>query len=95
MIVSWGDSGTKDLFNGVNSAKARRFPADLVKAMRRKLALVNAAARLDDLGAVPGNELELLKGDRKGYHSLRVNKQWRVVFKGDNGAHDVTIEDYH
>jgi proteic killer suppression protein len=57
--------------------------------------MVNAAAVLDDLKVPPGNKLEALKGDRAGYHSIRINQQWRIVFRWDSGAHEVTIEDYH
>jgi proteic killer suppression protein len=64
--------------------------------MHRKLLMLNAAARLDDLRAPPGNRLEALKGDRKGRHSIRVNQQWRVCFRWtDNGPTNVEIVDYH
>jgi toxin HigB-1 len=95
VIVSFGDSGTEDLYNGVPSAKARAFPNDIIRTALRKLAVVNAATSLDDLSAVPGNQLEQLKGKLKGYHSIRINKQWRVVFKWDRGAQEVKVTDYH
>lgn len=60
-----------------------------------KLDLLNAASQLSDLKAPPGNRLEALKGDLKGFHSIRVNDQWRVVFRWLSGeAHDVRVEDY-
>lgn len=58
--------------------------------------MVNAAAILDDLKVPPGNRLEALKGDLKGYHSIRINDQWRVIFRWKDGsAHDVEVADYH
>ena len=71
-------------------------PSDLAKAARRKLRMVAAATRLEDLRRPPGNRLELLLGDRAGQHSIRVNDQWRVCFVWRNGdAYDVEIVDYH
>lgn len=58
--------------------------------------MLNAAVNLSDLRIPPGNRLEALKGDRLGRHSIRVNDQWRIVFRWEgNDAHDVAIEDYH
>jgi toxin HigB-1 len=94
-IVSFGDAATEDFFNGVANARSRRLAQGLENVARRKLDMVNAAAVLDDLKAPPGNRLEALKGDRAGYHSIRINQQWRIVFRWDRGAHEVTIEDYH
>lgn len=95
MIVAFGDSATEDLFHGVNSAKARAFPRDIVKSALRKLDVVNAAAALSDLKVPPGNHLEAFSGDLAGHHSIRVNRQWRIVFRWDSGAHDVKLTDYH
>jgi proteic killer suppression protein len=62
----------------------------------RKLRLINAASRLEDLRAPPGNRLEALSGDRRGQHSIRINQQWRVCFRwADGEAKDVEICDYH
>ena len=62
----------------------------------RKLDLINAAHVLDDLKVPPGNRLEALKGDLKGKHSIRINGQWRIVFRwADGNAHEVAITDYH
>jgi proteic killer suppression protein len=94
-IVSFGESATEDFFHGVDSAKSRRVAQGCDGVARRKLDMVNAAAALEDLRVPPGNRLEALKGALAGYHSIRVNQQWRVVFRWDNGAHDVRIEDYH
>ena len=72
------------------------FPADLVKIARRKLVQVNGAGALNDLGVPPGNRLEPLKGDLRGKHSIRINDQWRIVFRWtDAGPEDVEIVDYH
>lgn len=66
------------------------------KAARRKLDMLNAALNLDDMRAPPGNRLEALRGNLAGHHSIRVNDQWRVVFRWKDGAaHDVKIDDYH
>lgn len=72
------------------------FPSDLLSVARRKLVQLNAATSLADLAVPPGNRLEPLKGDLRGYHSVRINDQWRVVFKwADVGPEDVEILDYH
>jgi proteic killer suppression protein len=59
------------------------------------LQYLNSAVRLDDLKAPPGNRLEALKGSLAGYHSIRINDQWRIVFRWRDGAYDVRIVDYH
>lgn len=93
MIVSFADRETERLFR---RERVRRLPADLHRVMLRKLVQLDAATALGDLRAPPGNRLELLKGDRAGEHSIRVNEQWRVCFRWKNGApHDVAIVDYH
>ncbi|MEX0875763.1 MAG: type II toxin-antitoxin system RelE/ParE family toxin [Actinomycetota bacterium] len=96
MIASFGDYATKALFHGTDGRRTRRIPADVRAVALRKLDMLNAAARLMDLRSPPGNRLEALKGDRKGMHSIRVNDQWRIVFRWDESdAHDVSIVDYH
>jgi proteic killer suppression protein len=92
MIKSFRCDDTESLFLNVT---VRRFQA-IQNAARRKLKLLNAAHRLDDLKAPPGNRLEALKGDRRGQYSIRVNDQWRVCFRWrDGAAYDVEIVDYH
>jgi proteic killer suppression protein len=77
-------------------AVSRRLPRNIQDAALRKLRLVNAATRLDDLKVPPGNRLETLKGNRKGQHSIRINDQWRICFRWvEAGAEDVEIVDYH
>jgi proteic killer suppression protein len=72
------------------------FPTDLIRRAERKLALIDAAVSLDDLRIPPSNHLEKLIGDRKGYYSIRINRQWRLCFKwAGEDAFDVEIVDYH
>jgi proteic killer suppression protein len=72
------------------------FPANLARAARRKLVMVDSADFLEALNSPPGNRLEALKGDLAGKHSIRINDQWRVVFLWtDAGPEDVEIVDYH
>ena len=96
MIVSFADKATEALFHGESGKAIRRIPSDVRSAAVRKLDLVNAAFTLDDLRVPPGNRLEALKGEMKGKHSIRINDQWRIVFRWESGdAHDVEIDDYH
>lgn len=96
MIVSFGDKATEDPYHGRATARVRRFPADVVGTALRKLDIINAARDLQDLQSPPGNRLEALKGNLKSFHSIRVNEQWRVLFRWQGGdAHDVRLTDYH
>jgi proteic killer suppression protein len=96
MIASFGDKTSEDIFNGISSKNARKFPNTLLSAACRKLDLINAARTLDDLKAPPQNRLKALKGDLRGYYGIRVNDQFRIIFKMiQSNAHDVTIIDYH
>jgi len=75
---------------------SRKLPGNLLGVTSRKLTMVHLAERLDDLRVPPGNQLEALKGTRRGQHSIRINQQWRIVFLWqDNHAHQVSITDYH
>ena len=91
MIKSFRCRDTEAL---ANDQPVRRFQA-IERAARRKLEMLASASRLQDLKIPPGNKLEALKGDRKGQHSIRVNDQWRICFRWDDGAEDVEIIDYH
>lgn len=92
MIWSFAHRDAEQLFH---DRPVRRFMA-IERAIRRKLVLLNAALRLDDLRVPPGNRLEALRGDRAGQHSIRVNDQWRICFIWKEGeAHDVEIVDDH
>ena len=96
MVRSFKNKLAKDLFEDRSSTAAKRFPSDLKRIAQRKLQYLNAAMTLRDLLIPPGNKLEALKGERKGYHSIRIHDQWRVVFRWiENGATDVSVEDYH
>jgi proteic killer suppression protein len=96
VIASFHDTALESFYYAGPSRKSRRIPADLHAAIRRKLDRLNAALDLNDLRTPPANRLEALKGDRQGYHSIRVNDQWRIIFrwKGD-APHDVELIDYH
>jgi len=96
MIVSFGDEATVDFFHGRTTKRVRRFPHDVTKRALRKLDILNGAHELVDLRSPPGNRLEVLKGDWVGHHSIRVNDQWRLVFRWEeNNVHDVRLTDYH
>jgi proteic killer suppression protein len=96
MIASFGDRATEDIYHGRPTARARRFPRDVVDAALVKLDSLNGAAAMLDLRSQPGNRLEALKGELKGWHSIRVNDQWRLVFRWQgNDAHKVRLTDYH
>lgn len=94
-IQSFQDSATADLYHGRNTFRARRFPNTILKIALRKFDVLNAAHRLEDLRSPPANRLEALKGDLAGFYSIRVNDQWRIVFRWDAGAQDVALVDYH
>jgi len=92
VIKSFRDRDTEDLFNG---RRVRKFSGFAAQAEKR-LEILEAATSLKDLSGLPGNRLELLKGDRKGQHSIRINDQWRICFNWRLGnAEDVEIVDYH
>lgn len=96
MIASFGNALAEDLYKDLRSRVTRAFPPELFRAARRKLLYLHDADQLSDLRVPPGNKLEALKGGLKGYHSIRINDQWRVIFKWDGGsAHDVQVLDYH
>jgi proteic killer suppression protein len=94
VIKSFKDATAEMVFNDEKPGKG--FPSDLFKVARRKLMMVHAAVRLDDLRVPPANHLEALRGNREGQHSIRINDQFRVCFiwSGD-GAEQVEICDYH
>jgi toxin HigB-1 len=97
VIQSFGDEATADLFRQRNSRSSRRIPRKLLwRSVQRKLKLLDAVARLDDLAVPAGNRLEVLEGDQAGRHSIRVNDQYRITFRWENGnAYEVRVEDYH
>lgn len=97
MIRSFGNQGTEDLYHGYLTKKARNIlPTHLHQSALNKLDMIDAAERLDDLRIPPGNKLEALHGDLKGKHSIRINGQWRIIFRWTMlGVEDVEIIDYH
>mgnify|MGYP003406454572 CR=1 FL=1 len=97
MIVSFHDSGTEDIFNGLNTREARQTcPQQLWRIAARKLDILDKVESLEELKEPPGNNLETLSGDRSGQHSIRINRQYRICFIWtSNGPTDVEIVDYH
>lgn len=92
MIQSFADTDTRQLFS---AEKNRRF-ASIARIALRKLMQMNRAAKLADLAVPPGNRLESLRGNLSGFHSIRVNDQWRLVFRWtESGPAEVAIMDYH
>ena len=97
MIQSFRNTGTEDIFNGLNTKASRRTcPQSLLRIAVRKLDLLDSVVSLDELRVPPGNRLEALTGDRRGQHSIRINDQYRVCFVWtDTGPDEVEIVDYH
>jgi len=94
VIVRYRDKRTRDFASG---KRVKAF-FGIERAARLKLDRLDAAVELKDLGALPGNRLEALKGDRKGQYSIRINDQWRICFEwpgGSPGPSKVEIVDYH
>jgi proteic killer suppression protein len=93
MIRSFACSETEKIFNGNFS---RRLPTTIQNVARRKLRMLNASTKIEDLRIPPANHLEKLEGDREGQYSIRINDQWRICFKWyDGDCHNVEIVDYH
>lgn len=93
MIRSFADTETERVWKGERSPQ---LPTDIQQTARRKLRAVNRATAPRQLAIPSGNRFKVLKGDRKGTYSVRINDQWRITFRWSGGdAHDVRIEDYH
>ncbi|MBK9401233.1 MAG: type II toxin-antitoxin system RelE/ParE family toxin [Bacteroidetes bacterium] len=93
MIVSFGDKETGKIWSGV---RVRGFPTEIQEIGRRKLRMLNNSQDLNDLKVPPSNRMEKLKGDLKDYYSIRINDQYRIIFKWkDSNAELVQIVDYH
>jgi proteic killer suppression protein len=93
VIRSFADADTELLWD---TGKSRRIPANLRSSALKKIASLDSAERLEDLWSPPGNRLEVLTGDRKGQHSIRINAQFRLCFTwSDGNAYKVAIVDYH
>lgn len=96
VIVSFGHKATADVFHGIGSRDARRLPAEVVRVAVRKLDMLSAAHSFLDLRSPPGNRLEALRGGLAGLPGIRINDQWRLVFRWrGTDAEDVRIIDYH
>ena len=96
MILSFGDPITEDLYHGRSSARVRRYPTSILPVALRKLDMLAGAHALIDLRTPPGNRLEALKGDRQDFYSIRINDQYRIVFRWEgHDASQVSIVDYH
>jgi len=94
-IKSFSDKDIEDFFISGNVKKGIGW-SSISKIAKRKLDILHYAADIKDLRAMPGNRLEILKGNLKGYYSIRVNDQWRIIFKWfESGADNVSIIDYH
>ena len=93
MIKSFAEKLTEELFNRQN---VKKLPSTIIKSAYRKLLLIDAAERIEDLKIPPGNRLEKLFGDLSGKYSIRINDQWRIIFSWkENNAYEVEIIDYH
>jgi proteic killer suppression protein len=96
VIQTLADDTTRDIWNGVSSKAARRIRSELWPVVRRKLDQLDAVTKLEDLKVPPGNRLHALTGDMKGWHAVRVNEQYRIVFRFVGAdAFDVRCTDYH
>jgi len=93
VIENFGDSNTEQIYKGL---QVRRLPRDIQERARRKLRMINQARIVQDLRVPPGNRLEQLSGNLAGFWSIRINQQWRIIFRWEDGLkHDVEITDYH
>jgi len=93
MITSFGSKETEKIWNGIRVSK---MPNEIQETGRRKLRMLNNSQNIGDLTVPPSNSLEKLRGRLKDFYSIRINNQWRIVFKWDSGnASDVEIVDYH
>ena len=93
MIKTFGGKETEKIWNGIQSKK---LPAEIQNTARRKLRMINNSQNINDLRIPPANRLEKLNGNYSGFHSIRINDQWRIIFKWENdNAFEVEIVDYH
>jgi len=93
VIESFGDSATESIYRGL---RVRGLPGDIQERARRKLRMINQARIVEDLRVPPGNRLEQLKGNLNEFWSIRINQQWRIIFRWQDGSkYDVRILDYH
>ena len=97
MINSFRNRGIEDIFNGLDTRFARQIcPRNLWRIVLRKLDQINRVRELRELAIPPGNRLESLRGDRAGQYSIRINDQFRICFRWEEGeAYEIEITDYH
>ena len=96
MIKNFTGKAAQDIYDGMNSRYARELPRELHAKAQRLLDQLNAVIKVDTLRTPPGNRLEMLKGDLENFWSLRINEQWRIIFRWEESdAVDVDIIDYH
>ena len=96
MMRNISSKAAQDIYDGVNSRHSRKLPSELHAKAQRLLDQINVTVVVEVLNAPPGNRLEKLKGDREGFWSIRINDQWRIVFRWEAGdTLDVDIIDYH
>ncbi len=96
MIRNISSKTAQDIYDGIKSRSARKIPVELHTKAQRLLDQINAAVMVETLKAPPGNRLEKLKGELEGFWSVRINDQWRIIFRWEEGdALDVDIVDYH
>ena len=93
MIISFGDKNTESIWNGI---RVKNLPIEIQSIGRRKLRMLNNSQTINDLRIPPSNRLEKLSGKLSGFYSIRINNQWRIIFKWNEGqCEDVKIIDYH
>lgn len=93
MIISFASKDTDKIWNGI---RVKKIPIEIQSVGRRKLRMLNNSQNIMDLQIPPSNRLEKLSGNYKEFYSIRINKQWRILFKWNQGnASEVTIIDYH
>jgi proteic killer suppression protein len=96
MLISFGDRTTEDIYNGRSTKAAGKFSRDLWARIQMKLDLLNASKTLDDIRVPPSNRLEKLRGELDGFYSIRINNQYRIIFRfRDGNCEDVRCTDYH
>ena len=96
MIINFQDKLTEDIFNGVSSRYSRKLPSELHKKAQRKLDMIHASTLIDTLKIPPSNKLAKLTGNLSEFWRIKIDKQWAVIFRWENGnAYDVCILDYH
>ncbi|MDT0690864.1 type II toxin-antitoxin system RelE/ParE family toxin [Salegentibacter sp. F188] len=93
MLKSFADKEAEKIWDGIPS---RKLPANIQNVARRKLRMINNAQNINDLRIPPANHLEKLSGNLEGFHSIRITRQWRIMFRWENdNALEVQIVDYH